>query len=60
MNHCPGCKACIEGKLPESFDSDEELEEFWERHAPDQFPSDQVRLKLRGRPVLPVKRERIL
>ncbi|MHB2019517.1 MAG: CopG family antitoxin [Candidatus Xenobia bacterium] len=59
MNRCPGCKACIEGKLFAEFESDEAEEAFWDVHSPDQFPSNQVRLKLRGRPVAPVKRERI-
>ena len=57
--NCPGCKYCIEGKLPAEFESDEAEEAFWDVHSPDQFPSRQVRLKLRGRPVEPVKREKI-
>lgn len=59
MHTCPGCKACIEGKVPSSFESDAEMEEFWDTHDPALFPSRPMTLKRRGRPEEPVKRIKV-
>ena len=60
MSGCPGCRACIEGKIPDFVDEDEE-EAFWDVHSPAQFPlrSVKVRLKGRGRPVALLPRQRV-
>lgn len=58
IEKCQGCSSCDEGTIPD-FDSDEAEDLFWQRHTIDQLKPAPVRLKLRGRPVQPVKRERI-
>lgn len=55
---CSGCKACIEGKIPD-FASDEEEEAFWDLHSPDQFPLRPVSVHLRGRPKKPLRKQPI-
>ena len=55
---CPGCKACIEGKIPDFADDDEE-EDFWDSHSPSQFPLRSIRVNGRGRPQLALRKQRI-
>jgi hypothetical protein len=59
MHICPGCKACIEGKVPKAFASDEEMEAFWDAHDPALFPSRPMRLRRMGRPHESVKRIKV-
>lgn len=55
---CPGCRACIEGKIPD-FSSEAEEEAFWDVHRVSQFPMHPARVGVRGRPTAAVKREKI-
>ncbi|MBT9588265.1 hypothetical protein IV102_33315 [bacterium] len=58
MKTCPGCKACIAGKIPDFADDDEE-EAFWDVHSPSQFPLRTAQGRLRGRPPLLQRKQRI-
>jgi predicted DNA binding CopG/RHH family protein len=58
MSTCPGCKACNEGKIPD-FDDEDEEEAFWDAHSPSQFPLRSTQVRLRGRPPLLQRKQRI-
>ena len=55
---CPGCKGCIEGRIPD-FNTDEEEEAFWDTHDAALFPRKKVHFAMRGRPKEPVTRIRV-
>ena len=55
---CPGCKACLEGKIPD-FSGEDEEEAFWDGHSPSQFQLRPAIVRLRGRPRLPQCKQRI-
>jgi uncharacterized protein (DUF4415 family) len=55
---CPGCQACLEGKIPDFSDEDEE-ETFWDAHSPSQFQLRSVVVRPKGRPRLDQPKQRV-